>query len=216
MPMTAKDLMLTVGQKFSATILGEKFEICARGWHDGKYIIIDIPMYRNEPLTLASLTGCDFLFVKDGTYIRFHSKIIRVFYQSPPFMAISFPQYIDKTNVRKSERIQVLVPITFKVNGGGPTDGLIRDLSLDGVLITSARRLSKGDNVLISANLKLGVLNNVEATVQNVREYSKNKTLYNAAGLKFKTLSENDKKVLKSILVQQKDPASSMLATASR
>lgn len=213
MAWTAKDLLLTVGQKFTADIVGEKFDVCARGWHDGKYIIVDIPMYKNEPLTLASLTGCKILFVKDGTYVRFQSKIIRVFYQSPAFMVISFPDMIDKTNLRKSERVQVQVPIIFKVNGVRPTDGLVRDLTLDGALITSALRLVKGDKVTISATLKVGALNNLEATVQNVREFTKNKVKFHAAGLKFIALSENDKKVLQSILDHQKNQSNLLVAT---
>lgn len=213
MPVTAKELLLSVGQKFTADIVGEKFEVYARGWHDGKYIIVDIPIYRNEPMTLATLTGCKILFVKDGTYVRFQSKIIRAFYQSPPFMVISFPELIDKTNLRKSERCQVQVPIIFKANNGRPNDGLIRDLTLDGALITSALRLVKGDKINITATLKLGALNNLEATVQNVREFTKNRIKYNAAGLKFTALSENDRIVLQSILDFQKNQ-SNLFATA--
>lgn len=200
-------MLLTTGQKLTAHIAGEKFEVRVRGWQDGKYIIADIPMCKGEPLTLVELTGCEILFIKDGAFIKFMTKVVRVYYQSPPIMIIAFPVAVDKKNLRKHQRFPVSVPISFRVGGGLPFDGLMRDLSLGGALITAEYELLKGDDIAIAASLKFGKLNGLKATVQNVREYTKNRVKYNAAGLKFAELSSNDKAILQAILDFHKNQA---------
>lgn len=205
--LTAKELLLAVGQKITASVRGENFDVFIRGWREGEYIIIDAPLYKGSSLSVASLAGCKLIFNKEGCCIRFNTTVLGTFRHSPEFLVVAYPKFIDKSNLRKHERYQVNIPIIFKSKDGSSNPGMIRDISLEGALITHALPLAKDDKIVVSAALKLGNMEDLVAVVKNIRKYVKGGETFNASGMEFLNPLPKNEHLLEKIVGYIKNQA---------
>lgn len=200
MMLTSRDLLLSVGQKVTATIHGIKYEIAVWGWKDKEFILTDAPKTAGSCVRLASMTGVGVRYVKDGHSIFFNTRVIVSNAQPPYYMLIEFPQLLDRDNMRKHERFKLKIPISLKKKGGEPFAATMYDLSMGGALIAHAGSFNTGEVLYIDAEWKeLGlVLDNQEVTVQNVRENVQGKGL-SFSGVMFWINSEKNQKSLQMV-----------------
>lgn len=201
--LSAKDILLTVGQRVTATILGVKYQISICGWLENSHIITDVPTINREYLRLAPHTGIHVYFVKDGTVISFESRVIIDHSQPPPYMIIEFPQSLEKVNMRRYERFKTKLPIVYVMKGEDISrKGTIFDVSFGGALITHVDPLMKGDTLLITAEIRALNLKmeNLMATVQNVREHPKHKNEGFVSGVMYSDFSEKNQQALQTII----------------
>lgn len=205
--LSAKELLLSVGQKVTASIRGENFDVFIRGWREGEYIVVDMPMYKRAPLTVASLAGCKLIFKKDGCFIKFDSTVLGTFRHAPMFLVVSYPKFIEKKNLRKHERYQINIPIIFKGKDGSSNPGLIRDISLEGALITHSVSMVEGDKIVISAAMKIGNMDDLVAAIKNIRPFVKNGEAQNATGVEFLNPLPKNEHLLEKIVGHIKNQA---------
>lgn len=200
--LSSKELLLTVGQKTAATILGVKYEISICGWRDNEFILTDIPVLKSSIFRVATLTGIHVRFVKDGHAISFVTRVILAHTQSPSYMLIEFPETLEKDNMRKHERYKSKWPVTYATTSGDINEGTVFDVSLGGALVTHVGSLAKGDTIFITADLNALNLSlvDLEATVQNVRGYSKNKKEVSVSGVMFAAFSDKNREALQRLI----------------
>ncbi|MDP6657742.1 MAG: hypothetical protein QF607_05230 [Nitrospinaceae bacterium] len=83
MAIIARDLPLTIAQKVTATIRGEKYNVSLRGWSVKEYLIVDFPSAPGEQFRVATLNwmhdpvyarGCVYKF-QDTDYLRSHPGV---------------------------------------------------------------------------------------------------------------------------------------------
>ncbi len=63
-----------MGQKVTATIRGEVFSVCIRGWMKGQYVITDLPRVGAEAYRVAPQTGVQIHFIKEGLFVNFKTS----------------------------------------------------------------------------------------------------------------------------------------------
>lgn len=207
--LNIKDLLFTVGQKITVTVLQENYNVCIRGWREGEYVVVDMPMHKGSPLSMASLAGCEVVFTREGNFIKFNCSVLVAFRHSPMFLVVSYPKTCQRKNLRKHNRYQANIPIIFVGKDGMSTPGMIRDISLEGALITHDLPLAMDAKIVVSAALKVGNLEGLVAVTRNIRNYVKNEKTQYASGIEFlNPLPKNEhvlQKIVSEIQKQAKD-----------
>lgn len=203
MSVNPKDLILVVGQKITASIRGQRFDVCLRGWCLGQYILIDTPQLNSEPIRLAADTGCDIHFIKEGEFFTFKSTVISVIAGFIPLLIVGYPRTVESHLLRKDKRLKVSCPAEFSTLLANKTvvePCLIRDLSLTGALITHKKVLQKDTRIILRTSLETGALSDQDAVVQNVRFNSKSENEPYVTGIKFPALGETNKCTLQKFI----------------
>ena len=62
MAIRIDEIPFVMGQKVTATIRGEVFSVCVRGWLKGQYVITDLPKVGGESYRVAPQTGVQIHF----------------------------------------------------------------------------------------------------------------------------------------------------------
>ncbi len=62
MAIQSNEIPFVMGQKATATIRGEIFTVCVRGWKNGQYVITDLPKVGGESYRVAPQTGVQIHF----------------------------------------------------------------------------------------------------------------------------------------------------------
>ncbi len=203
MSVNPKDLTLAVGQKITASIRGQRFDVSLRGWCIGQYILIDTPQLNSEPIRLAADTGCDIHFIKEGEFFTFKSSVISVITGFIPLLIVGYPRSIESHLLRKDKRLKVSCPAEFSTlvaNKSVVEPCLIRDLSLTGALITHKKVLQKDTKIILRTSLETGALSDQDAVVQNVRFNPKSENETYVTGLKFPALGDANKGILQKFI----------------
>lgn len=203
--LSSKDLLLSVGQKMSATILRIKYEVSICGWRDKEFVLADLPVVKGGLFRAAPNTGIHVRFVKDGQAVSFVSRIIVTNPQPPSYMLFEFPESLEKDNMRMYERYKCKIPIVYKTSKGVSNEGSILDISQGGALMAHVGALAKDDKIFITAdikalNLKLELM---EAKVQNIREYSGRKKGHHASGVMFAGITDKNLVALQKLIEVQ-------------
>ena len=200
---TKRELPLTIGQKISATIRGEKYTITLRGWAVRQYLITDLPATTGEHFRVAPQTGCTVNFMRDGIFVNFKSQIVYAFAQAVSLMIIEYPRDFDLHNLRENERCKVNFPLNYSIRIDGNVfveKGTIRDLSLQGLLFCHPKVLSKDDRISFAFDIPQGKIESLSALVRNIRKNPKSETEPYVTGAKFSDLSEQHFQLLGGFL----------------
>ena len=96
------DIDFTLGQKITATILGDSYNICIRGWVVKEYIITDIPKLQGQSLRVPAETGRQINYIRDGVVCMFQTYVVSLFAHSVSFMILEDPKTHEKIKLRKN------------------------------------------------------------------------------------------------------------------
>lgn len=201
--VTKTGLHLSLGKKAQATLRGEKYQIALRGWVEDEYLIVDYPHFQGDIVKIAPLTGCSLSFTSDGTYFDFKTLVLYAVAHPVRLMVLEYPKSFTSYKLRKNNRHKANFPFSFSIEGEASEKmltGTIRDLSLSGALVTHSQRLTKGDNLRLTVNLKFGELSNVKAQVRNVRKNPGSKSEPFVTGLEFSKLPPEHDKILREFM----------------
>lgn len=195
--MSLKNIPLAMGQKVLGVIRDHGYELFIRGWRRDSFIIIDEPMYSGTPAVPYS--GCDISYIRDGNKVEFKT-IILTHSHAPTFLLLDYPREFHVTSLRKRERIPSHIPVSYIGVDTALRYGTLRDISLQGALITHSHPLTKWSNIIINAELKLGNLDGLEAVVRNIRINASNKEEPCVTGVMFQNVSEKNLETLQQII----------------
>jgi c-di-GMP-binding flagellar brake protein YcgR len=201
--ITKTGLHLSLGKKIRATVRGEKYPVALRGWVEDEYLIVDYPHFQGDLVKIAPLTGCSLHFTSDGTYFDFKTLVLYAVVHPVRLMVLEYPKSFTSHKLRKNNRHKANFPFSFSVEGEASEKiltGTIRDLSLSGALVTHSQRLTQGDDLRLSVNLKFGELSNVKAQVRNVRKNPGSKSEPFVTGLEFSKLTPAQDKILREFM----------------
>ena len=201
--ITKTGLHLSLGKKIRATVRGEKYPVALRGWVEDEYLIVDYPHFQGDLVKIAPLTGCSLHFTSDGTYFDFKTLVLYAVAHPVRLMVLEYPKIFTSHKLRKNNRHKANFPFSFSVEGEASEKiltGTIRDLSLSGALVTHSQRLTQGDDLRLTVNLKFGELSNVKAQVRNVRKNPGSKSEPFVTGLEFSKLSPAQDKILREFM----------------
>lgn len=203
MAIITRELPLNVGQKLTATIRGEKYNVTLRGWAVKKYIITDIPATPNEQFRVAPQTGCTVNYMREGVFVNFKTQIIYALAQAASLMVLEYPKDFDLHNLRDNERYKVNFPFEYSLNIDGKTfvdKGTIRDLSIKGMLFCHKKILTKGDQISIMMDFPQGKLENLNGVVKNIRKNPRSDNEPYVTGVSFAELSETQYEIMGAFL----------------
>ncbi len=201
--VTKTGLHLSLGKKIQVTVRGEKYRIALRGWVEDEYLVVGYPHFQGDIVKIAPLTGCSLSFTSDGTYFDFKTLVLYAVTQPVRLMVLEYPKSFTSYKLRKNNRHRANFPFSFSIEGGASEKmltGTIRDLSLSGALVTHSQRLTQGDDLQLTVNLKFGELANVKAQVRNVRKNPGSKSEPFVTGLEFSKLSPSQDKILREFM----------------
>lgn len=207
MAIKTDEIPFVMGQKVTATIRGEVFTVCIRGWLKGQYVITDLPRIGAEAYRVAPQTGVKIHFIKDGLFVNFKSSASYALAQAISLLVIEYPRTFDLHNLRKFERFHTNIPVTFFYEEGDKKfedSGIIRDISSGGALISHRKQVSKQNLLNVTAELPGGGnLNLQKATVRNLRKNPKSSSAPFVTGIKWQDLlPESEESISKFITLR--------------
>lgn len=182
--------LLALGLKGSVTVGNVSYPAELRGWHENNYLIIDTPDTKGAVTPHSSCAVC---FIRDGAVITFKSVVEFVRLHENGFMLIRFPAKYEKIEVRKNHRLKVRLPVSYSQSVSGKLfekDGVVIDLSMNGVLMSHAEPLGKGDKIHLKLPLPNSVIENMESLVCNVERDPENPKAPYVTGIKFQNLPD--------------------------
>ncbi len=189
MAIKTADIPFVMGQKVTATIRGEVFSVCIRGWLKGQYVITDLPKVGGDVYRVAPQTGVQIHFIKDGLFVNFKSSASYALAQAISLLVIEYPRAADMHNLRKFERFKANIPVTFFYEEGEKKfedSGVIRDISSGGALISHRHQVEKHHLLNVSAELPAGgSIELQKAEVKNLRKNPKSDTSPFVTGIKW-------------------------------
>jgi len=192
MAIKTDEIPFVMGQKVTATIRGEVFTVCIRGWLKGQYVITDLPRIGAEAYRVAPQTGVKIHFIKDGLFVNFKSSASYALAQAISLLVIEYPRTFDLHNLRRFERFHTNIPVTFFFEEGDKKfedSGIIRDISSGGALLSHRKQVSKQNLLNVTAELPGGgSLNLQKATVRNLRKNPKSSSAPFVTGIKWQDL----------------------------
>ena len=195
MAIQASEIPFVMGQKVTATIRGEVFTVCIRGWKNGQYVITDLPKVGGEAYRVAPQTGIQIHFIKDGLFVNFKSSVSSALAQAISLMVVEYPRSFDLHNLRKYERFRTNVPVDR---------GIIRDISSGGALISHAKQVSKQKTLYISAELPNGGIIKLQpAAAQNLRKNPKSESTPYVTGVKWKGILPESEQAIAGFITQR-------------
>jgi len=111
---------------YFSTIRGVKFK---------KYVVIENPVEQDAPVVFEEKYPLSFRFLHSGKIHSFTSKVEKRFEKEGLFL-IEYPLKCQRINLRKNERVKLLLPTTVITDRGkSHFQGTILDLSLSGALL---------------------------------------------------------------------------------
>ena len=209
MAIQANEIPFTMGQKVTATIRGEVFSVCVRGWKKGQYVITDLPKVGGENYRVAPQTGVQIHFIKDGLFANFKSSASYALAQAISLLVLEYPRQFDLHNLRKYKRFKTNIPVTFFYEEGDrkyEDSGLLRDISSGGALISHSKQVTKQNLLHLSGEFHTGGgLKQQKAEIKNLRKNPKSETAPYVTGIKWKDLLPESEESISRLITQRSE-----------
>lgn len=153
-----------------------KFTSFFRGMKNRNYLIIDHPAKDGRLVPLADDDACIVRFIHEGEIIGFRTKIMAIIRSPVPLVFLHFPQNIETSRLRKSERYPVRIDAVCagrKLEGqleSYPRD-MVLNLSAGGCLVEAFESFEKGRIIFLSVFLpEHNQVNDVEVEVKRIEK----------------------------------------------
>lgn len=192
-PKLVLEELCTVGDPVTVDCKGKKYPSVFRGARETEYVLSQVTSGGGKPLSEILNHGCVIVdipvidgkqqlfefnaplmvyFLSDGVVYAFKSFMLRV-HPKPAVIALEYPVTINKHSLRKSERIELIMPVTATPKrGGSPVAGAVIDISANGMKVAFAEpgKYQVGEVALLAATLPNGVpVEGLAGTVRNIR-----------------------------------------------
>lgn len=167
------------GLRFNAIALQavkSKFASNFAGYKHDQYIVIEHPIIDGVPMRLEEGTVWIIYFVHNGFIYEFTSQIIGATKSPFPLTFLSYPNSIDRTDLRIEKRYPVEVEAEFyldpeEIGRENWLKGTIQDISLKGCQLKTKIPLLPGTIVHLALSLHdQGEIKNMTATAKNCRK----------------------------------------------
>jgi hypothetical protein len=173
------------GQRFFTKFRGAKGEFILRetsGAGKAKLTVIQDASYcladYTKKLAAAAIghnTRLMVRFISEGTVFSFNT-VVNAIYARPPLLMLDYPGRIERRNLRESERLSTLLPVSFSTNGASHKhSGAVVDISAFGarLAVQNLDGVSERNTILTSFTLPSGTrVSNVAMIVQNISSES--------------------------------------------
>ena len=110
---------LTVGVNVYLFTTKEKHEIKTiskiLGWSPPHFVLLQMPYIQGVPLEVSKNMPCVVRYVSEGNIYGFKTSVMKIQFDPQPLLFLKYPENIENVSLRKSERIQAHIPVTFKV-----------------------------------------------------------------------------------------------------
>lgn len=198
------ELPLLVGQKVTIKVRGEAFNVTVRGWLKGQYIILDLPKIGGDDFRIASQTGVQIHFMKEGLFVNFNSTSIISFVQVITFLIVEYPRKFDTYNLRKHKRFKVNLAIHYSYQTQGKKhqgSGVVRDISIGGILFTHSLEVTKESKLILSFEIpNCGNIQNQTVDIRNIRKNPKSETSPFVTGVKWRDITPETGAIVKKFV----------------
>jgi c-di-GMP-binding flagellar brake protein YcgR len=144
---------LPVDERCMVMLSGERIITTIRGYNYPKYILIEIPIQKGQPVVAAPGQIYAVRYLVEGTVFSFEAPLLKQYFKPMPLWVFKFPDSVSKTNLRKSQRVRTFVPGALTANGGGAVEGALVDLSDGGGLFMAIG----GDAPLAGAKARMRI-----------------------------------------------------------
>lgn len=164
----SSEAILPIGDPIQIEWDEKKYISVLRGALFSKYVLIDIPEKFGKKVTFDYSAVLLIRFLVSGTVYGFKTGITGV-YKHPQIMSLEYPQNIENHTLRKSDRMNVMLPVRINSNNlKEPVEGATIDLSTIGTMmvINGEEDFEKDDRVTISISLPDGT--NIESVACDV------------------------------------------------
>ena len=126
------------------------------GMDRNKFLILKTPMNSEAEELFKTKRSVKGIFLHEGTIFGYVAKVLGAVTSPAPLFFLSFPDTMEKHELRKNRRIDCSIPVGIHKEDNTDYMGIITDLSSDGCSVTvgdNTRQLSS--NVEIDSVLKL-------------------------------------------------------------
>ena len=151
-----------------------KFTTYFRGHKTKQYLIMDNPITGGKPVPVPDGSPVVVRFIHEGSIVGFRSMVICQSLAPSPLVFLRFPQEVESTRLRKSERYPVSIDCVCSGKRlSGMVEGFPRstvlNLSEGGCMVEAGESYDKGTFVLLTVFLpEQGRVDDVEAEVKRV------------------------------------------------
>ncbi len=190
--------IFALGQEINLEIDGKIIKFSLRGWKNGKggYIVVEKPTYKdmaNHPKLGAKAIA---RFQKDGIAYGFMVSFALPIAASGLWIFL-FQDDIVESSLRMDERFNCMIPALLKSGEAGKVQGMLCNISMNGVKILAKDPLDKDKLLLLS--FFLSNAGSIESQkIKILREYQTGKC-HAYAGSFLAMTPENNKKLLSFI-----------------
>ncbi len=141
---------------------------CAvRGWRNEAYILLE-PQGGTKPLPLHQNDPCAVRFLHEGKVCGFMSTVAEPQRPSVPHFSVAWPDQIQTKRLRVHERVNTAIPCAVQSAKGPAETCEIRNISLGGCAIKTARKLDRDTEVQLDFILMNSFPIALKATVRSV------------------------------------------------
>lgn len=143
------------------------------GYRARKYVIVERPTIGGMPARMEDGTAWAVNFVHDGSIYGFTAYILGSNNHPFPLAFLSYPESLDRTELRQSQRFPVHLSVSFapEASAADPATnwepGIIRDISEGGCLLLSTVAHEPG--TLLILNLRLPIQGEIQGLVADIK-----------------------------------------------
>lgn len=192
---------LAMGLEVTIKIRGQDFATHIRGWKQGTFILMDLPISEGDYLRVIPETTVSFRFVTGGNIFSCVSSIVSFLRQPINVMVLDFPTRYERYQLRKNLRLSSKLPaIYYKLSSVTPEERKIQhkatvlDISPTGASLISKLNLDVSSRIALS--IKLSHMDKVTNIVSIVKNSTKDKKIdedtFYLAGVEFQKIAEED------------------------
>ncbi|MBU0514098.1 MAG: flagellar brake protein [Proteobacteria bacterium] len=143
------------------------------GFEGQGYILAHMPYVSGQPLFSNVDAECVVRFLDRGVIYGFTSQVFHLQHKPFPLIILTFPENVDRINLRSEERLPVNVPAVVgheHANGNKDTEGIIVDLSRSGCRLNVPANLDLNSQIKLSFAPEGGPkLADITGEIRNVR-----------------------------------------------
>src|SRR4029078_11194585 len=137
--MELPSLSLPVGILLNLQILGHRsghrIQAKVLGYKPGESLIAEVPGARLLPIDLRLGDELAVRCLVGRRIIGFVCSVLRVCTSPYPYFHLTFPERVEQTEVRQSERAATTIPAWVSTPSGEKIDAQIRDISASGAML---------------------------------------------------------------------------------
>jgi c-di-GMP-binding flagellar brake protein YcgR len=198
--MELPSLTLPVGILLNLQILGDRsghrIQAKVLGYKPGESLIAEVPGARLLPIDLRLGDELAARCLVGRRIIGFMCTVLRVCTSPYPYFHLTFPQRVEQTEVRQSERAAIAIPTRVSTLSEEKIDAEIRDISASGAMLSVKQPVGEiGQKIRVAFDLKFAQISRsleFAAIIRNVNMVQGQNPPQYRVGIQFQDIAEQD------------------------